>query len=147
MEEGKDIWVAVYGAIFNEKGEVLIIRRASHDSHPNMWELPGGSMEHGEKVDEGIKREVKEEVGLDVRVRYPILVHSGMSSRVPDEQVVRIVFDCKLLDPNQQITLSPDHVEARWFKLEDKENIVMSEFLIDMMKNSSFLRRLIQLRK
>lgn len=147
MEEGKDIWVAVYGAIFNEKGEVLIIRRAAHDTHPNMWELPGGSIEHGEKVDEAVKREVSEEVGLGVRVRYPILVHSGMSVRVPEKQIVRIVFDCVMLDPQQPITLSPDHVESRWMKLEDRENLVMSEFMVDMMNNSSFLRKLIKLGK
>lgn len=145
--DNRDIWVTVYGAIFNEKGEVLIVRRAPHDMHPNMWELPGGSLEYGEKVDEAVKREVKEEVGLDVKVRYPVLVHSGMSTRIPDKQVVRIAFDCKLFDITQPIQLSPDHVEHRWMSLEEKDNITMSEFLADMMKNSSFLRKLIKLGK
>lgn len=145
MENYKDIWVAVYGAIFNSNNQLLIVKRADHDTMPGMWEIPGGSLEYNEKVDDAIAREVKEEAGLDVDVLHPILVHSGPSSRVPEKQVLRIAFECLIKDQNQVITLSPDHSEYKWMSLEDKEGLYFSEFLEDMLKNSRFIKKLVEL--
>lgn len=50
--------------IVNE-GKLLLVKKSADDPfHPNEWEVPGGRMEFGEKLDEHIKREVKEEGGI-----------------------------------------------------------------------------------
>ncbi|KAI3391769.1 hypothetical protein diail_6818 [Diaporthe ilicicola] len=46
---------------------VLLVQRASHDSMPNRWEIPGGAVDAGETVLGGLAREVREESGLGVR--------------------------------------------------------------------------------
>lgn len=46
---------------------VLLVQRASHDSMPNKWEIPGGAVDDNEIVLGGLVREVWEESGLKVR--------------------------------------------------------------------------------
>lgn len=58
----KVILVFAGGCIFNDKGEVLLQKRA--DS--NKWGFPGGVIELGETPQMAAIREVKEETGLDV---------------------------------------------------------------------------------
>ncbi|MBR2876237.1 MAG: NUDIX hydrolase [Clostridia bacterium] len=60
----KIIIVYAGGCIFNEKGEVLLQKRADC----NKWGFPGGAVELGETPEMAAIREVKEETGLDVEV-------------------------------------------------------------------------------
>jgi len=47
--------------------ELLLVRKSADDpNQPGLWEVPGGRMNFGEEVDDHLKREVREEVGLDV---------------------------------------------------------------------------------
>lgn len=57
----------VHTAIFNDDGEFLVIKRASHrKTYPDFWDIPGGTLEDGEDPIFGAKREIKEEVDLNV---------------------------------------------------------------------------------
>src|SRR3954469_25090545 len=51
-------------ALVESDGCVLLVRRAAWDSLPGQWELPGGKVDRGERVLEGLAREVEEETGL-----------------------------------------------------------------------------------
>lgn len=53
--------------ILNEKNELLVVRRAKEPAKGTL-DLPGGFCDMGETVEEGMKREIKEETGLDVDV-------------------------------------------------------------------------------
>jgi mutator protein MutT len=53
--------------IKNDKDEFLITRRSENKKHPLMWECTGGSVLMGETSKEAAIREVKEELGIDVK--------------------------------------------------------------------------------
>lgn len=55
------------GAVIVQDGRVLLIRRG-RDPMKGHWTLPGGVLEVGESLSEGVAREVREETGLDVEV-------------------------------------------------------------------------------
>ena len=55
------------GAIIFRENEVLLIRRGSSPAL-GKWSVPGGLVELGESLDEAVRREIREEVGLEVRV-------------------------------------------------------------------------------
>lgn len=58
--------VGVSGILY-ENGKVLLAKRADDDEAlPGLWNTPGGGLEWREKIDVGIMREYREEVGLDV---------------------------------------------------------------------------------
>ena len=54
--------------LINDEDKVLLQLRTSNERlYPNCWTLPGGRVEEGESPDQAIRREVKEELGLDLR--------------------------------------------------------------------------------
>lgn len=56
----------VVGAVVQHDGEVLLLQRPDDDFMGGIFELPSGKVEAGEALDAALKREVKEESGLDV---------------------------------------------------------------------------------
>lgn len=65
MENKKHI-IAIT-AIIKYGDKLLIIKRNANEiAHPGKWAIPGGKAERGETVMDALKREVKEEVGLDI---------------------------------------------------------------------------------
>ncbi|ROW17694.1 hypothetical protein VPNG_00979 [Cytospora leucostoma] len=62
----------VGGLVFSDhhtdaKDRILLVQRASHDSMPNKWEIPGGAVDDGETILDALAREVWEESGLKVK--------------------------------------------------------------------------------
>ncbi len=55
------------GGVIIDKGRALLIRRGSEPLRGE-WSIPGGTLELGESLQEGVARELREETGLDVRV-------------------------------------------------------------------------------
>ncbi len=53
------------GAIILRRGRVLLVRRGKPPSK-GLWSLPGGALEAGERLEDGVRREVLEETGLKV---------------------------------------------------------------------------------
>jgi len=113
--------VPVAGAIIfknldSDKGQLLLIQRAKDDHYPNHWEFPRGKVEEKEKIKEGLKREVKEEVGLEIDIlRYfnkfsYIVKESGIIKRVSTQYN----WICKPTDPEQQVKLSFEHQDFKW---------------------------------
>ena len=67
----------VRAIILNDRDEVLLQRRLDLDC----WGLPSGSVELDETALGALKREVREETGLDVRLAEPMALYSGPSQR------------------------------------------------------------------
>ena len=62
--------------IINEKGEFLITQRSKNKSHPLMWECTGGSAKIGETPIKAAIREVKEELGINVKKEDAVFIGS-----------------------------------------------------------------------
>ena len=84
-ESSAQFRIAVYAIIF-AAGRVLLALRRNID----WWNLPGGGMELGETVDEAMRREVREETGLEVEVERLVGVYSK-----PQKQEVVLTFRCR----------------------------------------------------
>ena len=67
--------VGVAGVVVDGTGRALLVRRRV----PPRWELPGGALEVGETVTQGLVREVAEETGLTVRPRRLSGVYQNMT--------------------------------------------------------------------
>jgi ADP-ribose pyrophosphatase YjhB (NUDIX family) len=78
--------VSVAGAVLDEDGRFLVIRRADN----GRWELPGGVLELAETPEDGVCREVWEETGIHVEVDRLIGVYKNTT-----RGVVALVFRCK----------------------------------------------------
>src|SRR5258708_5206792 len=94
----------VLDLIFDGQGRVLLGLR--HDI--DWWNLPGGGMEAGETVDEALRREVREETGLEVEVGQLVGVYSK-----PQKQEVVLTFRCGVTGGNLHPT--EETLESRYF--------------------------------
>jgi ADP-ribose pyrophosphatase YjhB (NUDIX family) len=72
--------IGVSAIVFDDADRVLVVQRAKPPSE-GLWSVPGGKLERGETIAEGIAREVKEETGLEVEVgaRIEILERIGQN--------------------------------------------------------------------
>src|SRR5690606_38237665 len=111
--------VAVGGAIFNSKNEVLFVRRAANDDFmPSVWEIPGGGTEYGEKPTDGLKREIMEECGIEITVGRPVCVCDYyVQNNAESVHRVEIVFLCKLVSDSANVKLSDEHDLCLWMNL------------------------------
>ena len=53
-------------ALFNEKNEVLISLRKNKKEYNGYWEYPGGKIESGETLEQGLVREIREELNIAI---------------------------------------------------------------------------------
>ena len=82
------------GAVVLWNGRVLLVRRGQ-EPLKGEWSLPGGALELGETLEEGIVREVLEESGLSVR---PVGIVEVFDKIVHDEESGRIRYHYVLVD-------------------------------------------------
>jgi 8-oxo-dGTP diphosphatase len=61
------------GVLRRRGGEVLVCRRPAHKLYPGEWEFPGGKVERGEKAASALRRELREELGIEVRAAAPLI--------------------------------------------------------------------------
>lgn len=60
------------GVIFREDGKFLIAQRPLDGLLGGLWEFPGGKLEDGETVTDALVREIREELGVEIRPNHPI---------------------------------------------------------------------------
>ncbi len=112
--------VATKAFIVNDKNELFIIKRRDNDPHkPGVWDIPGGRLELGEDPFEGLKRETKEETGLEIDILNPLRVHHF--TRDDGQKITMIVFLCRPLSESQSVILSEEHIEYSWTPMENAE--------------------------
>ncbi len=98
------------------QGEILLCRRAAGDSHSLLWEFPGGKLESGESPEQCIRRECREELGIEIRVidEYMRLTH-----REPGK-TLSFIFFLAVIDSGTPAAIVHDAV--RWVRPQDFAN-------------------------
>ncbi|MBD2005846.1 MULTISPECIES: 8-oxo-dGTP diphosphatase MutT [Cyanophyceae] len=105
----KSIGVAV---IWNEQRQILIDRRRPGGLMGGLWEFPGGKIEPGETVVECIKREIKEELGIEIEVGDRLIVIDYTYSQF---SITLNVHHCQHL---KGIPQPIESEEVRWVTLD-----------------------------
>lgn len=125
--------------ILNKDNYLLAIKRDKADIHQKMWDVPGGKVEENENLFDAMKREIKEEVGLDLESIVLTLTSSkfqGLFGDVPP-QIVRNIYLCRA---KGDVKLSEEHSEYKWVALENLDEI-------NFPKDEDFMLALEQLKK
>lgn len=132
-ERNVEIYRNVSGGVilklFDGIPHVLLIQRSKDDHFPLYWEIPRGKCDKGEneKLKPCLKREVKEETGLDVK---PIKLIDRFSYYTKDERRKSTQYNylCFMKNPNQEVKISKEHQNYKWVKsLGEVELMVLPE--------------------
>jgi 8-oxo-dGTP diphosphatase len=62
----------VVAAVIERDGRILICQRVATGRHPLKWEFPGGKLEAGETPEQGLARELREELAIDAAIGEPL---------------------------------------------------------------------------
>jgi 8-oxo-dGTP diphosphatase len=100
--------VSVVGIVVREDRRVLVIRRKDNGT----YQAPGGILEHTERIEDGVAREVFEETGYRVRA----LNLTGIYKNVKGGHVT-LAFRCALI--GGQATLNDEATEVNWFTSDE----------------------------
>jgi len=118
------------GIIFKEqpgeKPAILLIQRAKDDHWPNFMEYPRGKCDNGpnEALIACLKREIKEETGLDI---IPLKFIDKFSYTADEGTRLSIQHNylCKMKDPNQKVKLSKEHQGFQWITTPGEAEMTM----------------------
>ena len=103
---------SVVAVIIDEQERVLLTRR-SIPPFKNMWVMPGGKIDLGEPIMTALKREVDEEVGLEIEVGSLIDVFEHVTPGEENCHYIILFYRCKPV--HYELVHNPDEVaEATW---------------------------------
>jgi 8-oxo-dGTP diphosphatase len=98
----------VCGVVRAEDGRVFACRRAPGQSQAGLWELPGGKIEDGESPEAALRRELDEELGIDVEVGPPL---ASVDHDYGEFSIRLAAHPCRIVSGRP----SPrEHAELRW---------------------------------
>jgi ADP-ribose pyrophosphatase YjhB (NUDIX family) len=126
--------VSVSGLIENYEGKILMLL-----SPDRGWEIPGGQVEEGESLIDALKREVKEETGIDIEVGKLKTVYSNITKRVqPDGinsigSIINFGFTGKAT--SGELTTSEESLEVAWVDREKVLDLIGKDFMRDRVKS------------
>ncbi len=121
--------VSVAAVITDDHGRALLIQRADN-SH---WEPPGGVLELGETIEDGLRREVQEETGLDIE---PVQL-TGVYKNMP-RGIIALVFRAKVT--GGQLDATGEATDFRWATPSEIKDLAAEAFavrIIDALSGSS----------
>jgi len=114
--------VSVAGIVIDDHGRALLIRRL--DSR--RWEPPGGVLELGEGIHDGLRREVWEETGLAVE---PIVL-SGVYKNMP-HAVIALVFLCKIT--GGALAINGEVSDFRWVTESETSRLMTEAYAVRVL--------------
>ena len=96
------------------KQYLLLRRSAQKDFAPGAWECVTGRVDRGEGFEDALRREVREELGVDVQIEHILgTTHFYRGDPAFENELVGVIYLCSLSNPSS-IHIGPEHSEFRW---------------------------------
>jgi 8-oxo-dGTP diphosphatase len=124
-------------AVVLRDGHVLLVQRGREPAR-GLWGLPGGMLELGETLAEGVRREVLEECGVEVEVGPVVGVFEPMQR--DDDGRLRyhyVVLDYLAYYVAGELHAADDADDARWIRVEELERLPMLAATRDMIRRTA----------
>lgn len=130
--------LSVVCAVIRQRGRFLVARRLPSPHQPAGFEFPGGKIHPGETPDQAVRREIAEELGLNITP-----LEQGPSLRQPLSHRIIELIPLLCVHPTGTIRLT-DHSEIRWMRppqWTDLDWLEADRRLIARLDWSAWLRR------
>lgn len=128
MNENKKV-IEVTCAIIESEGRVLAAQRGENMSLPLKWEFPGGKVEPGEKPEDSIVREIKEELDLKISIRKEL---RACTHDYGSKVIKLIPFLCSIEDG---VIKCREHKDVLWGNTNELIHLDWAEADIAILKD------------
>jgi nucleoside triphosphatase len=119
MDAATERRIIVVGLVRNAHGEWLLCRMPpDRGVFPGQWGLPGGGIEPGEEAEAALRRELREEIGLEVSQVEPLFFTDGLYTKRFSDGTQRPIYMIFLLytclAPGEAVRLNPEFEAYAW---------------------------------
>lgn len=112
--------IPVAAGIIFKADHILIAKRAHNKSQAGLWEFPGGKIELGETPEQCLVRELREELGIVVKVNHFIMENIHHYNEISIELQA---FHCHYLSGEIELNA---HDEVQWVRLEELTDFIFA---------------------
>jgi 8-oxo-dGTP diphosphatase len=129
------------GALILKRDRILMAQRGK-EPLKGWWSLPGGALETGESLADGVRREVREETGLDILPLGVLEIFERImrdASGAPEYHYVLIDYMCRIIGG----TLAPgdDVCAVEWVRRRDLPQLEITEGTLEVIEKAFRERR------
>ena len=127
----KPFRLAVRAVIRDDAGRCLLVRRSAFNkSFVGQWEWPGGKVDAGEAFEDALRREVREEAGLEIEI---LRLAGAFEFEMPQARIVTLCMEAR--PSGGTLRLSEEHDEHAWVPLEEAPRWEVSGSLTTGLKH------------
>jgi ADP-ribose pyrophosphatase len=122
------------GAVVIKNDKVLLVKRKNSPSK-NRWAIPGGRVMAGERLHTAVKRELKEETGVEVDVGDEIHVFDVIERNAEDQVLVHyVIIDFEAFYRSGELRPGDDALDARWIGSDEIEQLDVNESSLELLR-------------
>jgi len=123
----------VHSLVTNENSEILLLRRSKYnDVLPNLWDIPGGSVEENETVIQALARKLLEEAGIKVKNEQIFFFQENLDL-AKDTHFIKLIYLSDLDSSNQVRLNKEEHDRYRWVSPKKTEDLDLVDYLKDCL--------------
>ena len=125
--------LSVKAVILDKAGCCLLLKRSSHArAYPGKWDFPGGKVGPGEKFDQALLRETREETSLEISLQR---LAAAIEFEIHAIQVVCIIMEAHL--ESGEVRFSREHEDFAWVALQELPNMDLAEPYVNFSRTYS----------
>jgi 8-oxo-dGTP diphosphatase len=135
MKSAKDPSFSACGVhlVWNER--FLLVQRAPDKRHPLAWSAVAGTIESGETPEEAIRREVREETGIELEA------YDKLSETRYEHDGIGFVYHqfLSVRADRPEVVLNEEHVGYGWFTIEEARGLLLMEDELELLEETSLI--------
>lgn len=117
--------VAQYVALRHPtEAKVLVLEQQSLKDSSTAWSLAGGTLDEGETLDEAVRREVREEAGLEVEA---LVLFSADTAHSAKNDMTKLSLFYLGTASSDAVTISDEHLRYRWCSAAELEELTFQK--------------------
>jgi 8-oxo-dGTP diphosphatase len=109
----------VAAGVIVEQGKILITQRKEEDAYGLLWEFPGGKVKQGEEPRQALRRELREELGIEA---YAGVILDAVFQIYPEYPILLLAYHCRI---EKGAPAPLDCHDLRWVNLEELNQFPM----------------------
>ncbi len=129
MDSGKPYGLTVRAVIYDKNGRILLLKRSGRSrNYPGKWEFPGGKVDRGERFDDALVREVREETGMSAHIKRYI---GAAEAKLPHVNAIQLVME---VEARGTPVISHEHEGLTWVSLDGLLSMDMVDWVVPFVQ-------------